>query len=80
MDARAALFVVQELVLFLQSTKTPCTDSVVNSLFQATFSEIDSESAVLEKNTRTKYAAMVFMAPWWLTPELSRAAKRRRLE
>ncbi|PXZ90468.1 hypothetical protein DMW62_29395 [Serratia marcescens] len=26
-----------------------------------------------------KYAAMVFMVPWWLTPELSHAAKRRRL-
>lgn len=51
-DARAALFVVQELLLFLHSTKTPRTDSLVNSLFHAGFSEIDSEKTVLVKNTR----------------------------
>ena len=60
-DARAALFVVQELLLFLQSTKTPCTDSLVNSLFHAKFSEIDSENTVLVKNTRIIDAAMFLM-------------------
>lgn len=73
-DARSALFVVQELLLLLQSTKTPCTDSLENSLFHAKFSEIDSESAVLAKNTKTKYAAMVFMAPWWLTSDYTISA------
>ena len=75
-DARAALFVAQELLLLLQSTKTPCTDSLENSLFHAKFSEIDSESAALAKNTKIKYAAMFFMAPWWLTPKLTGGAKR----
>ena len=80
-DARAKLLVAQDLLLLLQSTKTPLTASAENSLFQNVFSVIELANAVLERHAVITYAANVFMAPsWWLTPELSRAAKWRRLE
>lgn len=72
-DARAKLLVAQDLLLLLQSTKTPLTASAENSLFQNVFSVIELANAVLERHAVITYAANVFMAPsWWLTPKLSR--------
>lgn len=74
-DARAKLLVAQDLLLLLQSTKTPLTASAENSLFQDVFSVIELANAVLERHAVITYAANVFMAPsWWLT--LIRPRKR----
>ena len=70
-DARAKLLVAQDLLLLLQSTKTPLTASAENSLFQDVFSVIELANAVLERHAVITYAANVFMAPsWWLTLKL----------
>ena len=67
-DARAKSLVAQDLLLLLQSTKTPLTASAENSLFQDVFSVIEPANAVLERHAIITYAANVFMAPsWWLT-------------
>jgi hypothetical protein len=81
-DARAKSLVAQDLLLLLQSTKTPLTASAENSLFQDVFSVIEPANAVLERHAIITYAANVFMAPsWWLTLEVrgcgAKEARRR---
>ena len=80
-DARAKLLVAQDLLLLLQSTKTPLTASAENSLFQNVFSVIELANAVLERHAVITYAANVFMAPsWWLTNKVSGWPKASPLE
>ncbi len=80
-DARAKLLVAQDLLLLLQSTKTPLTASAENSLFQNVFSVIELANAVLERHAVITYAANVFMAPsWWLTNQSNRRLKAVRVD
>lgn len=76
-DARAKSLVAQDLLLLLQSTKTPLTASAENSLFQDVFSVIEPANAVLERHAIITYAANVFMAPsWWLTLDITGSQKQ----
>ena len=52
-DARAKSLVAQDLLLLLQSTKTPLTASAENSLFQDVFSVIEPANAA--RKTRDNY-------------------------
>lgn len=80
-DARAKSLVAQDLLLLLQSTKTPLTASAENSLFQDVFSVIEPANAVLERHAIITYAANVFMAPsWWLTFDMRGGQGRQPLD
>ncbi|HHL0059460.1 TPA: hypothetical protein ACQZLG_005845, partial [Klebsiella pneumoniae] len=62
-DARAKSLVAQDLLLLLQSTKTPLTASAENSLFQDVFSVIEPANAVLERQLVDYHMAFETVAP-----------------
>ncbi len=76
-DARAKSLEAQDLLLLLQSTKTPLTASAEDSFFQDVCSVIEPGHVVRERPAIITYAANVFMAPsWWLTGKVSRRRRR----